>query len=573
MGLAVAKMRCLGYAVAVGVVLTVGAGCARSQYWAREDFEGTKLKLPWYTPGANSRVTVGLSEGAMHLTDAGTQPGDLLFPTKQWAADPTRGAAVEACVKVVDCQGAAGVMLMVADGVHEDSLTLYKDRIRLEKAGLERAMDTTGDFHIYRIDIRGPDIAVSVDGRRAIDGKGKFTQPAHDQRNCVGYGAGSSAATGEAHWDWLRWTTPEPATLEAQSVSGAEQVIVFKKEGVYACFPSLSMDPETESLYSSFGTKVKQSHIDPTGGSARMESRDGGRTWQEVETIPPTARGERPGSVFTAADGAKVEIGHYFWRRYPAEQKPELQKKYFIQDNSGPGPGKVATCTGGFVRRSTDDGKTWEKTEIPELDVYMAGSSPWSFCQLPDGTVLRAFMVRKTAQDSCDSYVVRTKDGKTYDVVRAMWDPTRKEDVTEENVLHVMNDGNVWMMARIGVSSGDDFMWQAFSEDGGTTWRTVKTAIKGHPPSGLIRLQDGRLLLTYGYRHVPFGIRAVLSDDDGRTWRTDQVQVLRTDGDNFDLGYPHSVQLRDGMIVTVYYFVTADFITHIACTRWQPPKW
>ena len=73
-------------------------------------------------------------------------------------------------------------------------------------------------------------------------------------------------------------------------------------------------------------------------------------------------------------------------------------------------------------------------------------------------------------------------------------------------------------------------------------------------------------------RHPPFGIRAVLSEDDGRTWQTDCVQVLRTDGDNYDLGYPRSVQLKDGTIVTIYYYVTADYITHIACTRWRAPQ-
>ncbi|MCX6991956.1 MAG: sialidase family protein [Kiritimatiellaeota bacterium] len=571
MNISVKKTIYLMEAVTAGLVLAIGAGCTRI-HWTREDFDGTKIKIPWYTPGANPRLTVNQSDGALHMVDAGTESGDLMFFMKAWCAVPAKGATVEARIKVVDCVGACGVMLMAADGVHEDALTLYKDKICLDNARLEYALDTTDDFHVYRLDIRGTDIAVSVDGKRVIDGKGKFTVPANNGRNCIGYGSGSSPATGEAYWDWLRWTTAEPPALKVPTVPGAEQVIVYKKDGVYACFPSLATDPDTGYLYSSFGTKVKQSHIDPTGGSACMESRDGGRTWQEVKAIPPTARGERPGSVFKAADGTLVEIGQYFWRRYPAEQKPELQKKYYIRDNCGPGPGKVATCTGGFLRRSTDGGKTWETTEIPELDAYMAASSGWSCCQLVDGTVLRAFMVKKAAQDSCDCYVVRTKDGKTYDVVRAMWDPNRKEDVTEENIVHVMNNGTVWMMARIGELSPDDFMWQAFSEDGGKTWRTVKTEIKGHPPSSVIRLQDGRLLLTYGYRHVPYGIRAVLSKDDGRTWQTDQVQVLRTDGYNFDLGYPYSVQLKDGTIVTVYYFVTADFITHIACTRWQAPK-
>jgi len=548
-------------------LLVTAAGCRR---WAREDFEGTKVKIPWYTPGANPRMTITLEDGVLHFVDAGTEKGDLAFPAKHWQADPAEGAAVEARLKAVDCRGAYGMMLMVADGVHEDALTFYKDRIRLERARLEYPMDTTDGFHVYRVDIRGTDIRVSVDGKCVIDGRGKFTFPARGRRNCIAYGAGSSTATGEAYWDWIRWTTNEEAPKAVKTVPGAEHFIVFKKEGVYACFPSLMVDPKTGWLYTTFGTRVKQTHIDPTGGAAHMESKDGGRTWHPVQRIPPTASGPRPGSVFKARDGSLVEIGQYFWRRYPEEKKKEFEGKYYIYNNCGPGPGKIAIITGGYIRRSTDGGKTWEKKELPELDTYKAASSSWSCCQLPHGTILRAFMVQKSPRDSCDSYVVRTADGKNYDVVRAMWDPERKVDITEENVLHVMKDGGVWMMARI--EKGDDRMWQAFSEDSGRTWKMVKTAVKGHPPSGLIRLRDGRLLLTYGYRHPPYGIRAVVSEDDGRTWRTDRVFVLRADGDNRDLGYPISVQLEDGTVVTIYYFVTDDYITHIACTRWRVPE-
>lgn len=541
-------------------------GCYR---WEQEDFNSPKLRIPWYNPGDNPRLTITQQDGLLHIIDNGTVKGDLAFPTKPWNADPTKGAIVEARIKVVDCQGECGVMLMVADGVHEDALTLYKDKIVLSKANLKYAMDTTNDFHIYRIEIRQTDIIVSVDGKPVITGKGKFTHPAYAQRNCFGYGAGSSTATGEAYWDWIRWTSFQAPIDKPAIVPGAENIIVYKKNGMYACFPSLSIDPDTGYLYTSFGTRVKQTHIDPTGGTACMESNDGGRTWHHIERIPPNAVGERPGSVFTTRDGALVEIGHYFWRRYPAVQAKELGKKYYLYMNCGPGPDKVATCTGGYLRRSTDGGKTWEKKEIPELDAYMAASSGWSYAQLPDGTILRAFSIKKSANDAAATYVVRTIDGKSYEIVRAIADPERKEEMTEESWMHVMKDGGVWILVR--AERGDDRMWQAFSKDGGKTWRAVKTGIKGHPPSSVIRLQDGRLLLTYGYRHPPFGIRAVVSEDDGKTWRADCVFVLRADGDNYDLGYPRSVQLKDGTVVTIYYFVTADYITHIACTRWRVP--
>src|SRR5262249_52822837 len=74
---------------------------------------------------------------------------------------------------------------------------------------------------------------------------------------------------------------------------------------------------------------------------------------------------------------------------------------------------------------------------------------------------------------------------------------------------------------------------------------------EGNPPH-LLKLQDGQLCLTYGNRANPYGIFARLSSDAGQTWSL--PITLRADGGGRDLGYPRSVQRRDGKVVTVYYF-------------------
>ena len=77
------------------------------------------------------------------------------------------------------------------------------------------------------------------------------------------------------------------------------------------------------------------------------------------------------------------------------------------------------------------------------------------------------------------------------------------------------------------------------------------------------------------------GIRAVLSEDGGQIWDIDNTVILRDDGGyvgelraggspTSDVGYPHSTQLSDGSILTVYYITPSDKITHIASTRWNP---
>ncbi|MFO0810490.1 MAG: sialidase family protein [Gemmataceae bacterium] len=112
------------------------------------------------------------------------------------------------------------------------------------------------------------------------------------------------------------------------------------------------------------------------------------------------------------------------------------------------------------------------------------------------------------------------------------------------------------------------------SRDNAKTWQPDAVAVpdtgEGNPPS-LIRLADGRLCVTYGYRAAPFGIRARLSGDGGRTWG--EEVVLRSDGGGRDVGYPRSTQRPDGTVVTVYYFHDEPLgERYVAATLWNPSR-
>ncbi len=112
------------------------------------------------------------------------------------------------------------------------------------------------------------------------------------------------------------------------------------------------------------------------------------------------------------------------------------------------------------------------------------------------------------------------------------------------------------------------------STDDGKTWSFVNKPApntgRGNPPS-LIKLKDGRLAVTFGYRAEPYGMRARLSNDSGETWG--EEIILRKDGGSWDLGYPRTVQRPDGKVVTVYYFNDAsDQERYIGATIWDPGK-
>ena len=108
------------------------------------------------------------------------------------------------------------------------------------------------------------------------------------------------------------------------------------------------------------------------------------------------------------------------------------------------------------------------------------------------------------------------------------------------------------------------------SDNNGESWALVNQAatdIGGNPPS-MVQLDDGRIVITYGYRKEPFGIRARISEDEGVTWSP--PITLRDDGGGSDLGYTRTVIRPDGKLTTVYYYnVDASRERFIAATIWD----
>ena len=108
------------------------------------------------------------------------------------------------------------------------------------------------------------------------------------------------------------------------------------------------------------------------------------------------------------------------------------------------------------------------------------------------------------------------------------------------------------------------------STDNASSWRSLPRPVPdtgghgGNPPS-MIRLRDGRLCLTYGYRAKPYDIRARLSSDGGKTWSGEVT--LRSGAPAWEVGYPRTVQRPDGSVVTVYYWSGI-----IAATIWDPNR-
>ena len=287
-------------------------------------------------------------------------------------------------------------------------------------------------------------------------------------------------------------------------------------------------------------------HIGERGRLVFVTSSDGGESWSHAAVISEEGPDNRNPALGVAADGTLL-AGFIRADRYTEGN---------WDPNKDPG-GRTPM----YISRSLDGGATWSEAELVDGqgreewrgsgrsgpdDAHRYYSPFGKMVTLPDGTLLMAYHVDR--RRSSASFLLRSRDGG------CTWvDPVTIFDGLDETAICHLGGGRVLAMLR-GVNEGERGLWRSVSDDLGYTWSEPwqVTADQEHP-GDVIRLQDGRLLLTYGRRVPPYGIQGMLSSDDGKTWDTDNKLLLVGDSGDLDCGYPSSVQMDDGTIVTVYY--------------------
>ena len=358
--------------------------------------------------------------------------------------------------------------------------------------------------------------------------------------------------------------------------------VIFKREGHYSGMPNLAILPDGR-LVAAARVQTHAYH-EPVGDWVAFESRDEGATWTQTDdpSIPYNWPGNQPREKMerlelVQPDGTYLCAGSVGAEYWPEERRGEAEALGLKIREHPPGAGMISV--GGyklFVARSHDRGKTWSRREwvVPGM-AQVSGNRPPTFME--DGAILCHVYTTDTRGDHYN-YVWRSTDqGDTWRL-HPMGTHLLSVYVNETAMVET-EPGRVLALQRVDERPSN--LLERWSDDGGVTWTDpLETAIWGYP-AHLLRLRDGRILCAFGYRREPGGVRAVLSEDGGRTWDLDRVVVLRDDGGypsslsirsghgwGADVGYPVSVQLSDDSILTAYYITESDGITHTATTRW-----
>jgi hypothetical protein len=371
------------------------------------------------------------------------------------------------------------------------------------------------------------------------------------------------AGTGAA-MAWAVLGTARRASAAPQATIVDTKVISLQPN-LYHGWPTLARRKDGQLLVVCSGGR--EDHVCPFGRVELIRSNDGGQTWGWPCVVMDCEIDDRDAGVLETSKGTLL-ITSFTSLAY----EPRLKKA----EEAGDWPAdrlerwqtahnrltaeQRQSLMGSWMIRSTDGGLTWSGRYDSVVN------SPHGPIQLSDGRLLYPGVSlwkgnRVGAAESTD-------DGQTWHWLSEI--PARNgDDPKDYHELHGVEtaDGRIVVQIRNHNKANAGETLQTESSDGGRTWAEPKAIGVWGVPSHLLRLNDGRLLMTYGHRREPLGNQARVSSDHGRTWS--EPVIVSGDGARKDLGYPSSAQLDDGSLVTVWY----EHLKDSPCAVLRQAKW
>ena len=288
-------------------------------------------------------------------------------------------------------------------------------------------------------------------------------------------------------------------------------------------WPNLTLLPNGEIAAAIYN---KPSHGFGCGNIELWVSEDDGRMWKYRSTV--SDHSDDPKHVrMNHAVGLNIQ-GH------------------IVALVSGYGEGRVLPYLDVQVCLSKDQGRTWERSIWEGAEIVPFGN----IVLHPDGTLTGALYGQSTSGETEGHRVVCTYRSK--DDGRSWGDSKRMAVDRNETALLRCRSGK-WLAAARSDSPPSISLLLLASSDEAQTWQRVgRVTNHAQQPGHLLELHDGRIVLTYGSRAVAFfGAGARISEDQGATWSGSRP-LVSTPG-RTDCGYPSSVELKDGTIVSAYY--------------------
>jgi hypothetical protein len=368
-----------------------------------------------------------------------------------------------------------------------------------------------------------------------------------------------------------------PGASQAQTplspgVKKIGDIVIYKNSDFYCAFPSIVRRPDGELIVAFRRAPERRkwgvpgyTHTDPNSYLVMVRSSDNGKTWsQKPSLLYANPFGGSQDPCMVQLRDKSILCASYGWAEF-ASPPPQQMTNIYRHKNF--------VALGGFILRSRDGGHSWEEPIIPPpaqgetvFDPFgktVPACNRGAMCEGKDGRLFWAVVCSTAVRDKNETHLMISADkGTTWrDSCVIATDP---KITFNETSLHETPKGDLIAFTR--TESFDDHTVIVRSTDGGKSFQPWQdSGFRGHPHYPL-KLPDNRVLLVYGYRHAPFGIRARILDPECRNFSSAEEIVLRQDGAGGDLGYPWATMISGNRALVVYYFQVGDGIRHIAGT-------
>ncbi|MCS7043653.1 MAG: glycoside hydrolase [Bryobacteraceae bacterium] len=365
-----------------------------------------------------------------------------------------------------------------------------------------------------------------------------------------------------------------PALLRAARIRKTADIVIYSDDRFYSAFPSIARLPGGELIVAFRRAPERRllgakgvTHTDANSQLVLVRSRDGGRTWtREPELLFSHPLGGSQDPCLLALRDGTILCASYLWIRVGAEARGTVPATVWLGDYA---------FHGGYLLRSRDGGRTWQGPFPPPpvpgrsaRDCYggpLPACNRGAMCQTRDGTVHWAVAYPKgtDAASGTDVHWMTSANAGMSWQYRGVLATDSRVSFNETSLYETPSGALVAFVrtegldGRAAVVRCDPRTWRCGAwQDAG--WR-------GHPLQA-VRLEDGRALLVYGYRHPPYGVRARILNAECTDFAAAEEMVLRDDGGGTDLGYPWAAVLPGRRVLVVYYFQKENGTRHIAGT-------
>lgn len=151
-----------------------------------------------------------------------------------WSASNSIGVTLEAKLKMEDTGPNSDLFLFVRDGSRYEGIQFFEDRVQgWYDQSLIHYMDTTDQFHIYRLTAKDDDFMVYVDGLLCINGIDKYLSSSSSNVAQFGDIMDTSGYHSWSNWDYIRFNTSgviEPQYLLDGAVTSVDITLPFGYE-------------------------------------------------------------------------------------------------------------------------------------------------------------------------------------------------------------------------------------------------------------------------------------------------------------------------------------------------------